>query len=565
MPIPLKCVLVSDFTIDPLTTFFKDPFEGYSLHCTIAPVGQIRQTIFDGEFEGWRDKPEIALIWTLPENQILSFAPLLFGNHADIGAIQEEVTQFGESIKIATSRAQAVLVPTWTLPSYIRGNGMLDFRNNIGVGNTLMRMNLWLADALQGCENAYMLDVQRWVALVPEAEDLRMWYLGKIPFSRNLFYYAASEVKANILALLGRTKKLLVLDLDNTLWGGVLGDLGIEGIRLGGLDPIGEAFVDFQKHVLALKKRGVLLAIVSKNETDVALEVIEKHQEMVLRKKDFVAWRINWQDKATNIAEIVTELNLGIQSVVFIDDDARERARVAEAFPEIFVPEWPEDPVFYVKALNQLKCFHSAHVSQEDGERTEFYQDEQRRKKIRESIPSLEMWLESLELKVSSEPYSSQNAMRVVQLLNKTNQFNLYTRRMDQAVFDDYAKQSDTTILVFRCSDRIGNYGIIGLVSFQVQDSLVYIKDFLLSCRAMGREIEKAMLFVIAQYAIKGGQRGIVTRYLPTEKNRPCAHFLPDNGFKKRQEDWFICENLDRMTLPSFLDLTINDSAEKSS
>ena len=168
---------------------------------------------------------------------------------------------------------------------------------------------------------------------------------------------AAADIRAAFVGLRGAAKKLLVLDLDDTLWGGIVGDAGWENLRLGGHDPQGESFADFQRAIKNLKRRGVVLALVSKNEESVALEAIRNHPEMVLKEDDFVGWRINWTDKARNIAELATELNLGLQSVVFIDDNPVERARVREALPEVFVPEWPEDKLLYASAFGQLRCF----------------------------------------------------------------------------------------------------------------------------------------------------------------------------------------------------------------
>ena len=192
--------------------------------------------------------------------------------------------------------------------------------------------------------NAYPLDTGRWLAATGAgAFNPQLWYMGKVPFANAVFQEAAADIRAGLEALSGRSRKLIVLDLDDTMWGGIVGDVGVEQIKLGEHDPIGEAFVDFQNTLRTRRNRGILLAIVSKNEHDIAMQAIAEHLEMVLRPHDFVGWRINWRDKAQNILELVEELNLGLQSVVFIDDNPAERARVAEALPEALVPDWPRD------------------------------------------------------------------------------------------------------------------------------------------------------------------------------------------------------------------------------
>ena len=253
---------------------------------------------------------------------------------------------------------QSVFVPTWIVGPYDGRLGLLDMDSRRGASLALMRMNTRLAENLQDDRRIYVLDASRWLAVHGEKSfSQRMWYMSKTPYSVELLKEAALEIKAATRALTGRAKKLLVVDLDDTLWGGVVGDLGWESLRLGGHDPMGEAFKDFQLALKALKRRGVLLGIVSKNEEQTALEALRLHPEMVLREDDFAGWRINWQDKAQSIVELAAELNLGLQAVVFLDDNPVERARVREALPEVLVPELPANPMEFKAALQQLRCF----------------------------------------------------------------------------------------------------------------------------------------------------------------------------------------------------------------
>ena len=205
-----------------------------------------------------------------------------------------------------------------------------------------MQINLRLLESLAGAPAIHPLWAEKWIQLAgPTAFNHRLWYLGKIPFSNEVFKVAARDLKAALRGLNGQAKKVVILDLDDTLWGGIVGDAGWEGLILGGHDPAGEALVDFQRELKALTRRGILLAIVSKNEESIAMEAIAKHPEMVLKLSDFAGWRINWKDKAENIIDLMAELNLGLDSAVFIDDNPVESARVREALPKVCVPEWP--------------------------------------------------------------------------------------------------------------------------------------------------------------------------------------------------------------------------------
>lgn len=555
----LNCLLISDFTLDPLVHFLQreDTTEPL-LQCIVTPIDQVRQNL-QNIAELYEDKkPLITIIWTQPDRQIPAFNQIFTECHIDTEKIRSEVSEFTDYLRMASAHSNIVFFPSWTLPSYYRGLGILDYKNSIGVYNTLVRMNLQLVDELHECENFYILNSQQWICSVAVAEDERMWYLGKIPFSRNLFNHAAHEIKAGIQAIYGQTKKLLVLDLDNTLWGGVLGELGIEGIRLGGLDPVGEAFVDFQKEILKLKKRGILLAIASKNEEDAVIEVFDKHPEMILKKNDFVTWRINWRDKAQNIVEIVTELNLGLQSVVFIDDNPSERARVVEALPEVYVPDWPREPIHYKRKLWQLRCFDTISLSREDTQRTVLYQNEHKRKIMLKSILSIEEWLHTLNLKLDCEELSDLTTERAVQFLNKVNQFNLITRRMGKTEFSEFSKKEKNKVWIFHASDRIGEYGMVGLVSIEIEADRIKIWDFIMSCRAMGRGIEKAMLYVVSSYAITNNKEKVVAHYQPTPKNVPCSKFLSENGFTASGEE-FELTALTSVSLPSHIHVTKKD------
>jgi FkbH-like protein len=423
------------------------------------------------------------------------------------------------------------------IPTDVRGWGMLDLKPGFGLADTLLRMRLRMIDRLSGESFVRLLDSSKWIeAAGPEAFDSRLWYMAKIPFGSIVFDEAAADLFAAVAGLNGRAKKLVIVDLDDTLWGGVLGDLGWEKLQLGGHDATGEALVDFQRGLQALTRRGVILGIVSKNDEAVALEAIDRHPEMVLRRQDFAGWRINWRDKAANVAELAAELNLGLQSVVFIDDNPVERARVKEALPEVETPDWPSNKLLYPSALARLRCFDTPEVTAEDRERTLLYASERERKTAQTQVGSLDEWIKTIGTKVLFEPLSKMNLQRAVQLLNKTNQMNLATRRMTETELQDWANQPNHQFWTVRVSDKFGDSGLTGLLGMEQDGVTGSVTDFLLSCRVMGRRVEETMLAFIFRQAHVLRLQSVELAYLPTSKNKPCLDWLNRSGLDKISE-----------------------------
>ena len=384
----------------------------------------------------------------------------------------------------------------------------------------------------------------------------RHWFLGKIPFDEGVFEAAAHEITTALHADRGGGRKLIIVDLDNTMWGEVVGDTGWEGLRLGGHDGVGEAFVEFQRCLQRLQRRGIALAIVSKNEEATALEAIDLHPAMVLRRSDFVAWRINWLDKAQNIVDLVADLNLGLQSVVFIDDNPHERSRVRSALTEVLVPDWPTDPMDYVRAIESLTCFDAAATTSEDRARTEMYQVENKRQELREEIGDLDTWIRELDVVVTAEPLNRSNVARATQLLNKTNQMNLATRRLSEAEFTDWANDNQNTTLCVAVSDRMGDAGLTGLVSLRVVDETATLVDFVLSCRVMGRRVEEAMTYIAGATASRMGATSIIADFLPTAKNLPCRRYFERSAFEVANHDRYFLDLLVPLVPPS--DVTVS-------
>jgi FkbH-like protein len=457
--------------------------------------------------------------------------------------VRSEVDEYCRKLLLVKNRARVMFVPTWVVPAFHAGHGMLDLAAEVGVSRILMQANMRLLENLDGHSNVFPLNAAKWVELAGEkAFNPRLWYLGKVPFGNELFKTAVSDLKAGLRGIQGRARKLVILDLDDTLWGGIVGEVGWQEIMLGGHDPAGEALVDFQRELKALTRRGIVLAIASKNEESIALEAIGKHSEMVLRKEDFAGWRINWKDKAQNIVELAAELNLGLDSAVFIDDNPAERARVREALPDVFVPEWPADKRLYPHTLRSLNCFDKPAISAEDRQRQQMYTTERRRKELKGQVGSVEEWLRTLDLVVKVEPLGTSNLGRSAQLLNKTNQMNLSTRRMTEQEYLAWAGAKNHRVWSFYVSDRFGDSGLTGILGVEAADGWVTILDFVLSCRVMGRKVEEAMLHVAVDWARSARIKEVRADYYPNAKNKPCLDFFLRSGMQKHGENRFVLD-----------------------
>jgi len=343
------------------------------------------------------------------------------------------------------------------------------------------------------------------------------------------------ELVVRILAARrGRSAKCLVLDLDNTIWGGVIGDDGLDGISLGEGSAEGEAFLQFQRYTKALSKRGVILAVCSKNDNANALEAFEKHPEMILRRSDIAAFFANWDDKATNLRRIATELNIGTDTLVFADDNQFERNLIRRELPEVHVPELPEDPSLFGATIADAGYFEAIELTREDITRNVSYQATRRLREHKVAAADMEAYLSSLNMQLVWGPFDSVSLKRVTQLINKTNQFNLTTRRYSEAEIEELLNQPDHFGMHFRLVDRYADHGIIGvLIAQRNSDGALKIETWLMSCRVLGRGVEKATLSVLVDEARRLGFKKIVGQYRPSAKNGMVRDLYPNLGFER--------------------------------
>jgi FkbH-like protein len=553
------CILVSDFNLQNFSGYVANSPEFPCINPIDVPFGQPVATLLNQELPCWRNSPDVALVWTRPQSVIAEFDALLRYEPVSLKTVIQQVDEYSALLINMGQRVRFAFVPSWVMPSYRHVFGVMDMKTEIGLPNTLMRMNLRLAENLADASNIYVLNAGNWIAQAGrQAFSPKLWYLGKIPFGHEVFKAAVEDLKAALRGMLGHARKLIIVDLDETLWGGIVGDTGWENVVLGGHHHVGEAYADFQRALKSMQNRGIILSIVSKNEEQVALEAIKKHPEMVLKMEDFAGWRINWQDKAQNIIDLLTELNLGPQSAVFIDDNPVERARVKESLPDVLVPDWPQDPLLYPDALLSLRCFELPSLSREDLARTTLYLSENKRQELKTNVRSVEEWLKHLAICVQVEQLDAANLQRATQLLNKTNQMNLSTRRLSEDELLAWAEKDHHRFWTLRVSDKFGDAGLTGIVSLEIKDRSAQIVDFIVSCRVLGRKIEETMLAIVIDHMQEFGIESLYARYIATSKNKPCLDFFESLAPRfQRQGDCFVRDTKLPFPAPEHIKLDI--------
>ena len=514
---------------------------------------QVFQTLTNSSAKVWKKHANITLIWTTPELISSEFKKLENGNLINSKKIKDEVEYFCSCVDSIKKYSDIVLIPNWILKQQNEGSLTLSYLKDSGLEYNLSFMNQYLYEKLGKEKNFYILNSSKWLTSCgyAKAYNSKLWYLMKNPFSNNFFKESIFDLENLYTSIRGQNKKLLILDLDNTLWGGIVGDIGWKNLRLGGHDHLGEAFQDFQTKIKSLARNGLLLALASKNDEGIAVEAIKKHPEMILSMNDFVTHRINWDDKAKNISEMVDDLNIGLQSVVFFDDNPAERDRVKKTLPEVFVPDLPNDPTDYFTFLSKLRCFDTTYISAEDKARGKLYKIESKRTTLKKKIKSLSQWIKTLKLEVSIENIKKENKLRCLQLLNKTNQMNLSTRRLNEQEFSNWINKNSNYLWTIRAKDKFGDYGIIGILSLSMKNKIVHIVDFILSCRVVGRCIENILIEFLKDFCRYHKINKINGEYKKTKKNSLIYEFLKKlNIINKNKFSFVLLSKKNNISLP---------------
>jgi FkbH-like protein len=369
--------------------------------------------------------------------------------------------------------------------------------------------------------------------------DVRFWHHSKQPVSFACLIPFVRNVSGMVAALRGRTAKCVVLDLDNTIWGGVVGDDGIEGLKIGEGDAESEAFKGFQRYLLSLKQRGILLAVSSKNEYANALAPFEKLTEMVLKREDFVAFKAGWGPKPDALREIASELNIGLDALVFVDDNPAERELVRQSLPQVKVVELSGDPAEYPMLLDRSGWLETIRITDEDRKKTDQYRDNIERNALQDQHVSYEAYLRSLNQRATIRAFDFEHLDRIAQLINKTNQFNLTTRRTSRSEVESLLDRADVVTAYVRLSDRFGDNGIISVFYGHLEGNSLVIDQWLMSCRVFKRGVEYLLARHVIDRARSLGVESVRGTYIPTDKNTIVKEFYADLGFKqdKTQQD----------------------------
>jgi len=535
---PLRVALLRSYTAEPMEPILKLRFllDGYRPDIWIGGYNQYVQEILDARSPLYEFRPNLVLMMIRLEEIMPDFidafparAPSEWEER--IAAKVRELGSLTERIEKAFP-AQ-VVVQNMAL-SYGGFFGIHDPQRPDGQSYLIQKFNHGLASEFAHRKSVFLWDFDRFVRAkgYDNLYDPKMWYVARNPFKQSAYPAIVDDVIRYLRSALGRVKKCVVVDLDNTLWGGIVGEDGIEGISLGHDYP-GNCYRDFQKELLKLYHRGILLAINSKNNEGDAFEILDNHPDMVLRRKHFAAYQINWRDKATNLRTIANDLNIGIDSLVFIDDNPRECELVRQHVPECHVVCLPEKPYLIPRVLDAIPGLECIKLTEEDTQRGEMYQAQLVRGQSAATFQDLEEFWKHLELEVKIEPARPFSIPRIAQLTQRTNQMNMTTRRYTEPEVEALAHDPAWRVVSVAAKDRFGDHGIIGVMFIRLNEDHCHIDTFLMSCRVLGLNVEQYMIAFAAAVAKRAGVKKLVGEFIPTAKNKVAADMYPRLGFSK--------------------------------
>ena len=554
----LKIAFLSSFTINGLPETVKVKCDDRQINCIVytGEYNQFNQEILNLKSKLYDFSPSLTFL-ILDLRSFLGdifFFPYSYTEKEKKEFIDSKLNEIFEVITFFVNNSNSKLViSNFNSPSY-SPYGIASLKTNFGLKDMVLYINKKLKEFIVNQNSIFIFDFDGFVSKFGEKNvfNYQNYFFGDIKIDLDYIPYFANELTPFIIAQLGISKKCIVLDLDNTLWGGIVGEDGFDGIKLGPQLP-GNTFLEFQKHLKALKNRGIILAINSKNNFNDAIQVIKEHPHMILREKDFASIRINWNDKVSNMSEIAQELNIGTDSIVFFDDDPLNREFMRSALPDVYTVELPKDSSEYVNVLQELVEFSVFEVTDEDTKRAQMYVQQRKRKELEISTPNLEDLLRNLSLELTIKKSNSFTIPRISQLILKTNQFNLTTKRYTSEEIINFTNDDNMIVGCAQVKDKFGDNGITGVFIIKKLNPHEWLLDtFLLSCRVMGREIEKGILNYIINEAKKNCVKTIKSQYIPTEKNIPIQNFLPECGFKKNNDFWVYDLN-NPFKMPDFI------------
>lgn len=534
--LPYRLAVLRSFTVEPIVPLLRAAgfLAGFDLAVHIGDFNAYAQEILDPQSSLYRFKPDAVILAA----QTRDVAPDLWERYSDLSgpertaAMERVVGQFGDLIQaLRTHSAAHLVIHGLELPVF-SSQGILDSQEPDGQSASIHQLNSELRKLARLRPGVWLLDYDSLVARYGRMgwHDERKWQTVRMPIASSHLVHLADEWLRFLHPLSGKVAKALVVDLDNTLWGGIIGEDGMDGIRIGAEHP-GSWYRDLQRVILDFYGCGILLAICSKNNPDDAMEVLDKHPGMILRRQHFAAMRVNWQDKAQNLREIANELNIGIDALAFLDDNPVERERIRAALPEVAVLDLPSDPSRYAAALRDCGLFERLSLSEEDKQRGIYYAAQRERTELETTCASKEDFLRSLQQEVEIAAADAKSLARVAQLTQKTNQFNVTTRRYKEQEIAQMVSASNCRVVSVRVRDRYGDNGLVGVAITRDSANSREIDSFLLSCRVIGRTVETAVLSYLAEDARRRGLTRMQGWFLPTKKNAPASDFYAQHGF----------------------------------
>ncbi|OFW06427.1 MAG: hypothetical protein A3I61_19945 [Acidobacteria bacterium RIFCSPLOWO2_02_FULL_68_18] len=533
---PLRLAVLREITVEPIDTYLRCLARRSHMEASVAfgGVSRLVEETVGGAAYLTGDLDAVLVFAPLAAlSPVLSCGLAGMGRH-DLRTELDRIETLFHSV-LAGIRRQTDAMILWhgLEPPLYPTFGILDVQRPDGQTAAVAALNAALRAAAGAVAGAYVVDMAACLARVGGAHfyDPRYWHLARAPYTPRALAEIAAEDFRFIRALRGKAKKCLVLDADQTLWGGVIGEEGLSGIRLGGAYP-GSAFVEFQQEVVSLFHRGVLIALCSRNNDADVWEVFDHHPDMVLRREHIAAWRINWRDKATNLRELSEELNIGLESMVLADDSEFEAGLVRDQLPDVAILQLPAgEPVEYRRSLAACGHFDVLAITDEDRTRSTMYAAEAARRRARSDVVDLGSYYRSLGMTLEIGRADEFSIPRIAQLTQKTNQFNLTTRRYGEADILRFVRSADHEVLWVRVTDRIGDLGIVGACVLAYAGRRASIDTFLLSCRALGRGVERRFLVEALHLSRARGAEVVQGEYIRTAKNAQTETFFLDNGF----------------------------------
>jgi len=534
--LPMRLAVLASSTVDHLLPAIRVAGLRRRLLIDVQSggYGQYRQDLLDPTSALHQFAPQ-AVLFSLTAKEAISAIPLT----ATAAEVEETIAGLIEELRSFWRKAREICSGVILQQTFLDVTeplfGSFDRFVPGAPARVVARLNDRLCEAAAQ-DGVLLLDVAR----ASERDGIDAWFeagrwlQGKLEIAPQAAPVYGDMVARILAAQRGLSKKCLVLDLDNTLWGGVIGDDGIEGIVLGEGSAAGEAHLALQHYAKRLKERGVILAVCSKNDPGIAEAVFHDHPEMVLRRSDIAAFLANWDDKAKNLKAIATRLNIGIDSLVFVDDNPVERARVRQSLPMVAVPELPEDAAHYVRCLADAGYFEAVSFTLEDRDRAQQYAENAERDALFESAQSMDEFLRGLKMSVRFGPFTAVDQPRVVQLINKTNQFNTTTRRYTSEEIAILTNLHSALTLQFRLLDRIGDNGLVSAMILRPtpeDEDVLEIENWVMSCRVFGRQLEHEAMNIAVEAARQRGARALVAEYIATSKNNVISALYSSLGF----------------------------------